>query len=97
MEKCTYCVQRIQNAKIEAKNDGRADRRRRDRARLRSRPARPQAIAFGDLNDPASAVVASCTATTAPTRLLAELNIKPRTCLPGAPAQPEPEPGEPAA
>ena len=56
MEKCTYCIQRIQAARIAARRAGRpADCRRRDSNRL---PAvcPTGAITFGDLNDPASRV-----------------------------------------
>ena len=42
MEKCTLCVQRIQEAKAEAQRDGRAARRRRRRAPPASRAARPR-------------------------------------------------------
>ena len=77
MEKCTYCVQRIQNVKIQAKNDGRT---------LADGDIRPacqqtcptQAIRFGDLNDPASAV-GRLHGDHRAYSLLAELNIKPRT------------------
>ncbi len=55
MEKCTYCVQRIQNAKIKAKNE------RREvldgEVVTACQAACPtEAIVFGDLNDPKSRV-----------------------------------------
>ena len=55
MEKCSYCVQRIKEAKIEPKKKDAASATARFRRRA-SRCARREAIIFGDLNDPNSKV-----------------------------------------
>jgi molybdopterin-containing oxidoreductase family iron-sulfur binding subunit len=77
MEKCTYCVQRIQAVKIDTKNarqpiaDGTLQS-----ACQQACPTR--AIEFGDLNDSESKV-AQAQATDLAYAMLGELNIKPRT------------------
>ena len=77
MEKCTYCVQRIAAARIEA---GKTDQPIADGAVVTAcQGACPtQAISFGDLNDNQAAVVA---ARRDPRNyaLLGELNVRPRT------------------
>ncbi len=77
MEKCSYCVQRIQDGKIQAKNEGRpvADGEIQS-ACMQTCPTK--AIRFGDLNDENSSVAAAQGDHRAYV-LLEELNVKPRT------------------
>jgi molybdopterin-containing oxidoreductase family iron-sulfur binding subunit len=76
MEKCTFCVQRIQKGKIKAKN---ARRPLRDGEVLTAcQQACPtEAIVFGDLNDPGSRV-AQLHGIPRAYALLGELNNRPR-------------------
>ncbi|MEP7097283.1 MAG: TAT-variant-translocated molybdopterin oxidoreductase [Dokdonella sp.] len=77
MEKCSYCIQRIANGRIEADKAG---RRIRDGEVVTACQAvcPTQAISFGDLNDPASRVKA-LKASPLDYALLGELNTRPRT------------------
>ncbi len=80
MEKCTYCTQRIQQAKHKARLE------KRDPHALRDGDVTPacaqtcptQAITFGNLNDPKSAV-AALKKVDRNYQLLSELNTRPRT------------------
>ncbi len=75
MEKCTFCVQRIQEAKIEAKRRGeKLSDGAVQTACQQSCPA--QAIYFGDLNDPNSRV-SKMMANPRRYRVLEELNVRP--------------------
>jgi len=77
MEKCTYCVQRIQNGKIQAELEG---RKLRDGEVITACQAvcPTEAIVFGDINDPNSRV-SKLKASDRDYSLLGELNTRPRT------------------
>ena len=77
MEKCTYCVQRISRAKVDAKQDGRplADG---DVVTACQQACPAEAIRFGDITDRASGV-SEAKASPRNYNLLDDLHTKPRT------------------
>jgi len=89
MEKCTYCVQRISRARIDAKNQGR-EMRDGDVVTACEAACPAQAIVFGDVNDPASRVSKLKTGERN-YGLLSELQTKPRTSYLAAVRNPNPE------
>jgi molybdopterin-containing oxidoreductase family iron-sulfur binding subunit len=89
MEKCSYCVQRIQAVKIEAKNA----RRQIEDGEIKTAcqqvcPA--GAIIFGDLSD-LSSEVSQSKACDRSYEMLAELDVKPRTSYLARIRNPNPE------
>ena len=89
MEKCTYCIQRINYAKITAERE---DRKIQDGEVVTACEAAcpSQAITFGDLNDPGSHV-RKLKQEGLSYGLLAELNTRPRTTHMAALRNPNPE------
>jgi len=89
MEKCTYCVQRINNGRIEAEKQNRPIRDGEIVTACES-ACPSEAIIFGNANDPNSRV-AKLKAQQRNYSLLGELNARPRTTYLAAVRNPNPE------
>ena len=88
MEKCSYCVQRIQEAKIKSKRTGKPIKDG-DVVTACQQACAAECIVFGDLDDPTSKV-AKWRAKDRNYRLLSELGTRPRTTYLGKIRNPNP-------
>ncbi len=89
MEKCTYCVQRIEAAKIEADKENR-EVRDGDITTACQQTCPTSAIIFGNIND-RNSEVAKAKATEREYPVLADLNFRPRTTYTAGVTNPNPE------
>lgn len=89
VEKCTYCVQRIEGAKIAAQREGRA-LKDGDVVSACQQACPAAAITFGDIRDPQSAV-SQARGVDRNYALLAEVGAHPRTRFLGKIRNPNPE------
>ena len=90
MEKCTYCVQRIQEARIATKTDNRREFTGEGVVTACQQTCPADAIAFGNINDPNSKV-AKLKKQERNYAMLAELDVRPRTTYLGRLRNPNPE------
>lgn len=77
MEKCTFCVQRINEAKFHAKDHGRARVNDGEVITACQQACPAGAIIFGDMNDKTSRVYASKNTDDRKFKVLEELNVRP--------------------
>src|SRR5580658_981483 len=93
MEKCTYCVQRINERRIDAERENRKinDSQHEDELKTACQQSCPAgAIIFGNINDPNSKV-SKLKAQARNYSLLGELNTRPRTTYLAEVSNPNPE------
>jgi MoCo/4Fe-4S cofactor protein with predicted Tat translocation signal len=90
MEKCTYCVQRIQEARIATKTDNRREFTGEGVVTACQQTCPADAISFGNINDPNSKV-AKLKKQERNYAMLAELDVRPRTTYLGRLRNPNPE------
>jgi molybdopterin-containing oxidoreductase family iron-sulfur binding subunit len=90
MEKCTYCVQRINEAKIGAHREGRERVKDGEIVTACQQGCPTKAITFGDLNDPTSEV-AKLAKEPRDYGLLTDINVRPRTTYLARVRNPNPE------